>query len=174
MPKYQGNRLKRTKEAMASARIRAEIILLKKAYDKTFVNPQIHGTWGNDKLVCILKFTIIDTVCSAKIVYNGIDAPKCWLITPTFKDPQHIYKDEGNLCLFDPKNNEWTSGSHLYNTFVPWCIEWVVFQMLYEKTGEWQHPERHPGTMSDLELKEFCGKYGIPFSEEIKKLVRDI
>ncbi|MCX4294453.1 MAG: hypothetical protein OSJ56_10395 [Prevotella sp.] len=172
MPKFQGNRLKNTRGAIASSRIHAEFSLLKKVYDTSFVNPQILGTWGNNKLVCTLKFNILDTECNAKIIYNGLDAPKCWLINPVFNDPQHIYKDEGNLCLYDPKNNEWTSGSHIFNTFVPWSVEWVIFQMLYEETGEWQHPERHPGSMSDLELKEFCSKYGIPYNEEIKRLVR--
>lgn len=172
MPIYQGNRLKSTKGDIASSRIRAEMKMLKKVYEDTFVSPQISGKWGNEKLVCTLKFTVLDTECKAKIIYNGIDTPKCWLLTPTFKDPQHIYKDEGNLCLFDPKNNEWTTGSHIYNTFVPWCIEWVIFQMLYEETGEWQHPERHPGTMSDLELREFCKKFDLPYNEEIKSLIK--
>lgn len=172
MPKYQGNHFKNSQGALASSRIRAEENLLRKAYEESFVSSQLSGRWGKEKLTCTLKFSILNTECEAKVVYNGIDAPKCWLLKPTFLDPQHIYKDEGNLCLFDPKNNEWTIRSHIYNTFVPWCIEWVIFQMLYEETGEWQHPERHPGTMSDLELKEFCSKYNLPYNEEIKKLIR--
>ena len=88
MPKFQGNRLKSTRGAIASSRIRAEFSLLKKVYDTSFVNPQILGTWGNNKLVCTLKFNILDTECNAKIIYNGLDAPKCWLIKPVFNDPQ--------------------------------------------------------------------------------------
>ena len=120
-----------------------------------------------------MNFNIAGVDCSAKIVYNGYDAPKCWLISPIFDDPQHVYKNDGRLCLYDPQNDEWKHTSHIYNTFVPWCMEWVVFQMLYIETGEWQHPERHPGTLSDRELRDFCEKYGIPFDETKKILNKE-
>lgn len=173
MPTYQSNRFKNQRRDMALARIRAEAKKIRDAYLSSFIECRINDNQGNHNLVCNLHFNIAGTECEAKIVYDGINPPKCWLISPTFNDPQHIYKAEGNLCLYDPKNKEWTNSSHVYNTFVPWCMEWVVFQMLYERTGIWQHPERHPGSYSDLELRELCNKYDIPF-EKAKSLLNNI
>lgn len=170
MAYFQSSRFDNRRDE-SSKRLRVERGKIQKVYDDTFVTTSINGKWGHEKLTCILKFSILEVDCKAKIVYDGANPPQCWLIYPTFEDPQHIYKDKGNLCLYDPKNNEWTKNSHLYNTFIPWCMEWVVFQMLYEQTGEWQHPGRHPGVMSDLELRDFCSKHGIPFNEEIKKIL---
>ena len=146
------------------ARMRYEASELKKRYDQSFLTLSWEGKDWSEKLRCDLSYRIIDVDCKAKILYNGFDPPKCWLLEPVFSDPQHIYKAEGNLCLYDPQKNEWGRVSHLYNTFIPWCLEWTVFQMIYEETGEWQHPERHPFGFNNSDLRAICEKYDVPFN----------
>lgn len=163
MTRFQSNRIIKQRGNISSTRIRKELALLNQHYDTSFIKSKINGSWGKEDLVSYLTFQIVGEECRAKIIYDGINPPKCWLLRPVFENPQHIYKPDGNLCLYDPKRNEWSNGSHIYNTFVPWCMEWVIFQMIYEETGEWQHPERHPGTsMTNEEIKDFCKKMGFP------------
>lgn len=160
MGKFHGNRIV-SNMSIYAARIKYEAKLLNAHYDKSFVSTSFYGMRQSPKLICNLHFNIVGVDCTAKIVYNGYDAPKCWLLSPTFEDSQHIYKNDGRLCLYDPDNNEWARTSNIFNTFVPWCMEWVVFQMLYEETGEWQHPERHPNGLSEKELKALLQKFNI-------------
>lgn len=171
MAVFHENRIYRERGNYSSTRIRKEQDLLNQYYSPSFVSTKIKGCWGNEELICNLKFSIVGVNCNVKIVYDGLTPPKSWLIEPFFKNPQHIYKTEGNLCLYDPEKNEWTRSSHIYNTFVPWSMEWVIFQMIYEETGEWQHPERHPDSpMTNAEIKEFCFKNGLSF-DRIKPFI---
>ena len=140
MGKFHGNRIV-SNMSIYAARIKYEAKLLNAHYDKSFVSTSFYGMRQSPKLIC--------------------NAPKCWLLSPTFENPQHIYKNDGRLCLYDPDNNEWNRTSNIFNTFVPWCMEWVVFQMIYEETGEWQHPERHPNGLSEKELKAILQKFNI-------------
>lgn len=161
MGRFHGNRIL-SNVGIYAARIKYEAKLLNEHYDKSFVSTSFSGMRQLPKLTCMLNFSIVGVDCKAKIEYNGYDPPKCWLVSPKFDDPQHIYKNDGALCLYDPKNDEWSHSSNIYNTFIPWCMEWVVFQMLYEETGEWQHPERHPNQLSEKELNEFIKKLNLP------------
>ena len=170
MAHFQGNRIFQCSGDYASYKLRQEKNLLAKYYDPSFVSCKIQGSWGKQILLCNMHFQVVGEKYHAKIAYNGFNPPKCWIVTPLIKDPQHIYKKGEALCLYDPKKNEWTHKSNLYNTFIPWCIEWVIFQMLYEETGEWQHPERHPSPFSNQEIKDLSEKFNLSI-EKIQSII---
>lgn len=54
---------------------------------------------------------------------------------------ERIYKNEDNqkvrLCLFYPKNKEWTSSMSISDTIIPWTIEWLYYYELWRITGKW-------------------------------------
>lgn len=118
--------------------------LLETNYDRSFVRCHLVPQKNTHKLVCHVHYMLMGTDIHFKIVYDGKFPPKAWIISPKIKDPQHIYPHDGSLCLYDPETDEWSPEKNIYNTFVPWCQQWIVFQRLYEQTGKWQHPERHP------------------------------
>lgn len=67
----------------------------------------------------------------------------------------HVYRHKGAgtlLCLWWPKNREWTSQMKLSDTFIPWAIDWLWYFEEWLYTGEWAGGGEHPsGTarMSD-------------------------
>lgn len=75
---------------------------------------------GNQKLLYNMHFQIVGKNYHPKIAYNGCDPPNNWIVTPSIKNPQHIYKNGEVLYLYDPKKNKLTYKSNLYNTFVIW------------------------------------------------------
>jgi hypothetical protein len=60
------------------------------------------------------------------------------------KDPPHRYK-EGDLCLYLPWGNEWSSHMMLVHTIIPWANEWLMHYELWLITGEWYGGGIHPG-----------------------------
>lgn len=130
----------------ALLRIMYEKGLLEKNYNSSFVHCKLVFQNNTPKLVCHVHYMLMGHDIHFRIVYDGKLPPKAWIVSPKIEDPQHIYPDDGCLCLYDPDTDEWSSEKNIYNTFVPWCQQWIVFQRLYEQTGKWQHPERHPVT----------------------------
>ena len=124
-----------------SARVIHEKKLIEENYDPQFAHCLITWSQGKALLTCHVHYWLNDEDIHFRIQYKGYSSPTAWIVSPKIKDPQHIYH-EGNLCLFDPDTDEWTEESHIYNTFIPWCQQWIIFQRLYEETGVWQPPER--------------------------------
>ena len=100
-----------------------------------------------NKLVCIgnVKPTKYSKEYSMKLVYNGLDAPRVYVVKPQIKYHHdiHIYPKEGNLCLYHPEtdNFNWDyRKDNVYDTIIPWALEWFVYYELFLITGKWQHP----------------------------------
>lgn len=129
-----------------AVRIMHEKKLIEEHYSPEFARCTV--TWNNNKacLVCHVHYSLEGEDIHFRILYEGHSSPRAWIVSPKIEDPQHIYPEDKDLCLYDPLTDEWTEKSNIYNTFIPWCQQWIVFQRLYEQTGTWQHPERHPSS----------------------------
>lgn len=77
-----------------------------------------------------------------KVKLQVRERPKVYVTNPVIKynDEIHMYSTDNSLCLYYPRDYNWTSDSHLYNTIIPWTHEWFVFYELYQISGKWQHP----------------------------------
>lgn len=57
----------------------------------------------------------------------------------------HLYSQHNaELCLYMPSWREWTSGTWLAHTIMPWSILWLYFFEGWLATGEWQGGGQHP------------------------------
>lgn len=100
-----------------------------------------------NKLVCIgmVKPTEYSKEYSIKLVYNGLDAPKVYVVEPEieYHDDIHMFPKEKNLCLYHPETDDfhWNFRTdNVYDTIIPWALEWFVYYELYLITGKWEHP----------------------------------
>ncbi|AFU67264.1 hypothetical protein P700755_000210 [Psychroflexus torquis ATCC 700755] len=104
-------------------------------------------TIKQNKLICkgIIKPTEYSKEYSIRIDYEGINSPKVYLIEPEieYHDDIHIYPKEKNLCLYHPETDNffWDYRKHnIFDTIIPWTLEWFVYYELYLITGKWEHP----------------------------------
>jgi len=100
-----------------------------------------------NKLVCIgkVKSTEYSKEYSMKLVYNGLDAPKVYVVEPEieYHDDIHMFPKDKNLCLYHPETDDfhWNFRTdNVYDTIIPWALEWFVYYELYLITGKWEHP----------------------------------
>jgi hypothetical protein len=63
----------------------------------------------------------------------------------------HVYPpvDDPTLCLFDPREREWTASMTIATTTVPWALDWLACYELWLMTGRWTGGGRHAGLQSD-------------------------
>ncbi len=77
----------------------------------------------------------IDCHCVKKTV-------KIFIINPPIgkeikgKRIPHLYEN-GSLCLYYPKNNEWNYTDVWAETLIPWACLWLYYFELWQFTGEW-------------------------------------
>lgn len=102
---------------------------------------------NKNKLKCkgVVKPTQMSREYKIEIVYNGINSPKVFVVDPVieYNDDIHMFPKDKSLCLYhsETDNFYWNSEKHhLYDTIIPWTLEWFVFYELYLITGKWEHP----------------------------------
>lgn len=61
----------------------------------------------------------------------------------------HMYSN-GNLCLYDHREQPWKFGDNIHEKIIPWVAEWLVFDELYRLTGKWMGPEAAHGSSEKL------------------------
>lgn len=85
------------------------------------------------------KFSII---YKYRIKYTPPNGPKVTVTEPKIKysDDIHMYPNDNSLCLYHKTDLIWDTDYHLYDTIIPWTLEWFVFYELYLITGKWEHP----------------------------------
>lgn len=50
----------------------------------------------------------------------------------------HVYSTEDQqLCLYYPKNKEWTPGKLFIHTIIPWASEWFYYYEYWLPEGHW-------------------------------------
>lgn len=59
----------------------------------------------------------------------------------------HVYPpaEDPTLCLFDPREMEWTAAMTIASTTVPWALDWLACYELWLMTGRWSGGGRHGG-----------------------------
>jgi len=140
--KFHKNRFKSREQTLP---IRLILIREKKLIEShyEFLNCKIKDT----KLVCtgVVKPTKHSKEYSIKLIYDGLNAPRVYVVEPEieYHDDIHIYPKEGNLCLYHPAidNFHWNyRKNNVHDTIIPWALEWFVYYELYQITGKWKHP----------------------------------
>lgn len=76
------------------------------------------------------------------VKYRLMVYPKVWVKSPNIDlSCKHIYPQDNSLCLFYPKDNEWSAKDFIGETIIPWTAEWLMFYELWKKTGIWYGEE---------------------------------
>ena len=88
----------------------------------------------------------------------------------TFAEIPHLifYKEkpeQSGLCLFDPKDKEWSASDLIAATTVPWTAEWLAYYELWHLTGEWLAPGVGYESVAQMYADE---------SRTIKELLADV
>jgi hypothetical protein len=72
--------------------------------------------------------------------------PKVRVLNPKIQPGAKIHTyANGDLCLFDHREQPWMEGDNLHEKIVPWTSEWLVYYELYQLTGQWLGPEAPHG-----------------------------
>ncbi|MCF6167085.1 hypothetical protein [Lutibacter sp.] len=130
------------KAKLSNTVIKKEVEKINFYYD--FLNCKIE----NRKLVCTgkTKPTATSEEYSFRIIYDGENSPKVFVDNPVieYNDDIHMYPTDNSLCLYhktDLINERWSNKNYsLFDTIIPWTLEWFVFYELYLITGKWEHP----------------------------------
>jgi hypothetical protein len=89
------------------------------------------------------------SVYRVAITYRLQAAPHVRVLAPQLVDRgdgkpiPHRYSD-GSLCLYYPKNRDWTSEMAIADTIVPWACEWLHYYELWHAIGDWLGGGEHP------------------------------
>ena len=61
----------------------------------------------------------------------------------------HVYPpaDDPILCLFDPRESEWTPDMAIAHTTVPWSLDWLACYEHWLMTGRWTGGGHHVGPL---------------------------
>lgn len=101
----------------------------------------------NGKLICIgtTKPTAYSKEYKFKLIYDGVSTPEVFVVSPQidYNDEIHMFPKNNSLCLFHSKTDDfvWDFRKHnLFDTIIPWTLEWFVYYELYLITGKWEHP----------------------------------
>ena len=107
-----------------------------------FLDCQFKSIKGRLTLIVTGTYSQTGVNYTYKVIYNGVEPPKVWILSPTIvNDPPHVYKDK-SLCLYYPPEQHWRFGaSCLYSHIIPWVHEWILFYEIWLIIGKWEHPE---------------------------------
>jgi hypothetical protein len=140
--KFHKNRFKSSGQNLS---LRVILIREKKLIESNY--DFLKCTIKQNKLICkgIVKPTEYSKEYNIRIDYDGINSPKVYVIEPEieYSDDIHIYPKEGNLCLYHQETDDfyWDYRKHnIFDTIIPWALEWFVYYELYHITGKWEHP----------------------------------
>lgn len=140
--KFHKNRLNKTKAFLSTRTILVrEKKLIELNYN--FIKCNI----SKNKLTCFgsTKPTEYSETYDFKIIYDGLVSPKAYVVNPEvgYDENIHMYPQDNSLCLFHPETDNfyWDSKKyHVYDTIIPWGLEWFIYYELYQITGKWEHP----------------------------------
>jgi ubiquitin-protein ligase len=126
-----------------SPRLRLEVEAMRLTFDNTFklVVPK-YGLlyWEGEIEVNLQRLRVREH--HLKILYPA-DYPnrpaEAYILKPKIYSPKHQYED-GQLCLFNPKDGEnygWNPSRSTAVTVAAWAIQWVYAYYTWRATGEW-------------------------------------
>ena len=81
-------------------------------------------------------------VYTVSINYRGRLRPLVKIIKPVLvEDPPHFYKISHSLCLYHPRNYNWTKEKLIAKDIVSWTAAWIYFYEKWLQTEIWYGPE---------------------------------
>ena len=126
-----------------SSRLRLEVEAMRAAFGNTFklVVPQF-GLLHWEGIVEVNLSTITQPEHRLKIVYPN-EYPnrpaEAYILKPRIYSEKHQYED-GQLCLFNPKDGEnygWNPSKSTAVTVAGWAIQWLYAYYTRRATGDW-------------------------------------
>jgi hypothetical protein len=79
-----------------------------------------------------------------KIICESDKSPQIIILEPRIEVTEkegfniHIYPN-GSLCLFYPKEFEWTNNTTVAENLIPWINEWILYYEIYKLNGgKWE------------------------------------
>lgn len=101
------------------------------------------------QLVCYGTITPSDgcDTYKLKIEYREGGVPKVFITEPQIKPDSkyHMFMKDGDLCLYDHRESDWTFSMLIHETIIPWTAEWLVFYEIWKLKGKWLGPEAPHG-----------------------------
>ena len=140
--KFHKNRLNKSKAILSARTI---LVREKRLIELNYTF--LKCLFSNNKLIC--KGRTKPTVHSIKyefsIIYDGLNIPSVYVNSPSvdYNDDIHLFPRDNSLCLFhkETDNLNWNPMKHnLYDTIIPWALEWFIYYELYLISGNWEHP----------------------------------
>lgn len=81
-------------------------------------------------------------VYTVSITYRGNLGPLVRVLKPVLvEDPPHFYKKSKSLCLYHPRNYNWTKQKLIAKDILSWTAAWIYFYEKWLQTGKWYGPE---------------------------------
>ncbi len=104
-----------------------------------------HGCPNGFSCWLTLTPSCVSDIYTIKIVYSETRFPKVYVIAPkplrlaenATKLPHTYDSREQQLCLFNPKNNEWSPNMLISRTIVHWATEWLYYYEAWVFSGIW-------------------------------------
>lgn len=106
-------------------------------------------TYNHPRLIVNMEIkpSNLSRIYPVKIIYNADTGKIKVFVTGNLQklDSQnfpHIYDKNiksgiAQICLFYPKENEWTATDWISDTIIPWASEWLFYYELWLGTGKW-------------------------------------
>lgn len=96
-----------------------------------------------------------------RIRFQQGDVPEVHVLSPDLnaladgRRLPHVYEQKPpRLCLYLPREREWTSTMKIADTIVPWTHLWLFYFEQWLVSNEWQGGGRHP-EISSAKLKKY-------------------
>lgn len=140
--KFHNNRLRSRGQDLLKRTI---LIREKKLIERYFKFLKCSITKNRLKCIGEVKPTEYSNKYKIKVVYNAITRPEVFVVEPEieYHDDIHMFPKDKALCLYHSETDDfyWDHKKHhLFNTIIPWSLEWFVHYELYLISGKWEHP----------------------------------
>lgn len=81
-------------------------------------------------------------VYTVSIVYRGQESPIIKVISPKLvENAKHVYRNNGALCLYHPKDFTWNGERLIAKEIVSWTAAWIYFYEAWLQKSVWYGPE---------------------------------
>ena len=126
-----------------SPRLRLEVEAMRAAFDNTFklvVPPQGKVYWEGTVELNLASLRAPDHTLKIEYPNDYPNRPaEAYVLKPRIYSQKHQYED-GQLCLFNPKDGEhygWNPSRSTAVTVAGWAIQWLYAYYTWRSTGEW-------------------------------------
>jgi len=111
-----------------------------------------------NKLICtlMLKPTNESHNYKVRIEYQFQQKPRVFVLNPQISsDSPHLYRSNhpAIICLYYPREKEWTPRDYIANTIIPWTSIWLYTYEIWQMTGVWTHAEA-PHSINNKDKKQ--------------------